>query len=163
MGRGRAVELPAPAGRDVEGHGHAGHLVLARQVQPAAATARVQPQGVDDGGEPAAKTHPNHLVQERERILACMEVVLTCAHQCPKAVGRDDLLGREVTAGPRALAAGSRPDQDHQARVGQVDAVGVDHRRGHVASLVARPGFVTRATSQVEPAAAARQTCATGS
>ena len=84
--------------------------------QPRRAAGRVEPERVDDRGQPAPQPVLDDLVEQRERVLARREVLLALTDHRPQPVARHHLVGGEVLGRPRRLARPRRAHQHHQAR-----------------------------------------------
>jgi hypothetical protein len=118
------VAPPDLALGDVEHHGHDGDAGPRRPLDVALAAGRLEPGGVDDGGEAAPETVVDHQVQHLEGGRAGPLVALTGADHGPEPVRRHHLVRGEPLLRPRRLAAPRRPDEHHQARIGQPDRLG---------------------------------------
>jgi hypothetical protein len=114
-----AVAGPADRGGGVEADGHARRAPRAGQLPPAGAAVGVEPGRVDDGGQPARDPAGDDLLQQRERVGARRDVVLTRPDDGAQAVGGHDLVAGEVRGRPRRLAGPRRPGQHDQARRGE--------------------------------------------
>ena len=94
------------------------------QGEPGGAAYRVEPEGVDHGGQPPAEPHAHDVLKEREGVVARREIVLTGAGDSAQLVARDDDVRGEVCGRPGALARRPRSDEDDQAGAGKVDDPG---------------------------------------
>jgi len=87
---------------------------------------------IDDGQEAVLKPPLQLAMQASECRIGDVLVCLVARDQRPHGIRRQDLGRPEMTCRERALAAASRPDQDHQAWVGDDDL-------GHAARDVPSP------------------------
>ena len=81
---------------------------------------RVQPEGVDDDGEPAPGPPLDDLVEDPEGVVGRVEVGRPAAHHRAERVGGHDLDLAIVRSRPRRLPSPGRADEEHQCGVGNL-------------------------------------------
>ena len=132
-GRGHGLAagaVPAAAlGRiGAEEHGDRGQAAGPGQLQVAAAPRRLQAERVDDRGQAAAQPGRHDVVQQGERVVRRVQVVLTAADHGPQPVGRDHLLRAvPLAAQPTCRNRRARPApraRDREARTAVPSSVG---------------------------------------
>ena len=117
----RAVRV-APSrllGRGVDHDGDRREPGGAGRLEPGPATAAVEAQGVDDGGQAAREAAGDDALEEVEGLVGGLEVVLTAADDGAELVGGDDLVAAVVRGGEMRLARPRGSDEDHECGIGQ--------------------------------------------
>jgi hypothetical protein len=101
-----------------EQHGGGGHAAVPSQVQVTAAPGRVEAQRVHHSRQAAAQPGRQDLVEQSERIVRRIQVVLATTHHCAQPVGGDHLVRAVVLRGPDRLPRPGRTDQHHERGIG---------------------------------------------
>ena len=78
----------------------------------------IEAKRVDDGEKTTSESGRDHLIENRKRIGAGIQIVLTAADDGPEAVGGNDLFGPEVLLSPGALARTRGPTRTTRAGSG---------------------------------------------